>query len=235
MNRFSETIRTLAATIGIMGAAAAVSNGCGSDGGGGDDCQPGTDGCACNFGSCFAGLMCISEFCVNPGNASVGMTSAGSATSGPATSDDGSAGDEVSDDGNVGADCSVEPCEGLTYCDLSDNICKPGCANDDVCDPGFQCDLASHTCEEVPWSPCFSPSELNCDEACEQIGAECEEDGCEGGTYAYFATTTECQAWEPGMPIEADPYNCGSWYNDDGGGFVGDPDDPAAVRCCCGG
>lgn len=44
------------------------------------------------------------------------------------------------------ADCTVEACPGLTYCDQASKKCLPGCAFNPQCGAGEYCDTASHTC-----------------------------------------------------------------------------------------
>ena len=43
-------------------------------------------------------------------------------------------------------DCTMEPCPGLTYCDLSSSLCLPGCAFDSQCEQNEVCELGSHQC-----------------------------------------------------------------------------------------
>lgn len=44
-------------------------------------------------------------------------------------------------------DCQNSGCRAGYYCDLNDNICKPGCVSDDGCAKGKEvCDLASNSC-----------------------------------------------------------------------------------------
>jgi hypothetical protein len=43
-------------------------------------------------------------------------------------------------------DCTLQPCQGFSYCDPSDKLCKPGCAMNAQCGANEECNLTSHAC-----------------------------------------------------------------------------------------
>lgn len=84
---------------------------------------------------------------------------------------------EVCDQGScleIG-DCRQEGnnCVGLTYCDMSDGVCKPGCDSDAQCGDGYVCDMDSNSCacadgfHECMGACSPNDSVLTCGDRCE--------------------------------------------------------------------
>jgi hypothetical protein len=123
-------------------------------------------------------------------------------------------------------------CEGLDACDgtcvdwTADGTNCGGCGV--TC--GVQEACLAGSCNVVSWSPCFLPKDMTCAVACNELGMTCVEDGCGGYTYAYFYSVSDCVANDVGFQTESP---CDEYFTG-GGSFIDPPDDPPAVRCCCG-
>lgn len=172
--------------------------GCG-DGGGSDDCAPGSIACVCVGELCATGLTCVSGFCVDLGNGS------GEGNSAEGNSGDGDPGDGDPTDSGDGDPTPVNLCQGLIDCvsavqpeALSSYVLLYGPEGEcyDIAgltmeDCWAECDaIRKGLAEAFPDEPACGPphcgnGKLDPDEMCDG------EQGC-SGTCVYELSTLEC-------------------------------------------
>ena len=133
------------------------------------------------------------------------------------------------------ASASVEmmlQCNGIDMCSgqcvdwASDPLHCGGC--DAACGPNALC--SGGECSEPALSPCFYPADMTCAQACADLGQICVENGCNGGTYAWYMSVDGCIA-ESFPDYSQSP--CDQYYSGDTGGSAFIVMDEPAVRCCC--
>jgi hypothetical protein len=172
--------------------------GCG-DGGGNDDCAPGSIACVCVGELCATGLSCVSGFCVDLGNGS------GEGNSAEGNSGDGDPGDGDPTDSGDGDPTPVNLCQGLIDCvsavqpeALSSYVLLYGPEGEcyDIAgltmeDCWAECDaIRKGLAEAFPDEPACGPphcgnGELDPDEMCDG------EQGC-SGTCIYESSELDC-------------------------------------------
>lgn len=121
----------------------------------------------------------------------------------------------------------IDMCSGQCVDWSSDPLNCGGC--EAPCGPDALC--SSGECNVPALSPCFYPEDMTCAEACADLGQICVENGCNGGTYAWYISVDACIAktFPDSSPSACDePYAPG----DTGGSSFITMDEPA-VRCCC--